>query len=92
MFNGQPVYASLSGTLWKRAQGKKFRLSFFGVPPVSVERFLVFLPRDGISYCFFEALKPGFKFVTQHRIACYIFLVPEYNNISRPFACHDKLK
>lgn len=39
---------------------------------------------------FFEALKCGFKFVTRHRIVCYIFLVPEYNNISRPFAGHDK--
>ena len=56
-----------------------------------LERILVFLPRDGICYCFCETSKSGFKFVTQHRIACYIFLLPEYNNISRPFAGHDKL-
>jgi len=90
MFNDQPVYAALSGTLWKWALGKKFRLSFFGVPPLCVERLLVFFPRDGI-YCFCEAPKCGFKFVTQHRITCYIFLVPEYNNVSRPFTGQDKM-
>lgn len=92
MSNDQPVYAAPSGILWKWALGKKFRLRFFGVPPVvCVERLLVFLSRDGICFCFCETPKCGFKIVTQQRIVCYIFLVPEYNNISRPFAGHDKL-
>lgn len=55
------------------------------------ERLLVFLPRNGVCCCFCEAPKTGFKFDTQPRIACYIFLVPEYNNIPRPSAGHDKL-
>jgi hypothetical protein len=29
MFKDQPVYAALSGTLWKWAQGKKFRSKIF---------------------------------------------------------------